>query len=143
VRFTWSNFKRAKSARTIGSTLSVNLPLFGIESINAKVDTGAFSGALHATNIHQTKSGRKLRFDPFGSQDHTIEVEKFHKRKVRSSNGQSAFRYAVDTEIEFRGKKYPITVTLTNREKMKYPMLIGRSFLRLHGFLIDVNNKSE
>jgi hypothetical protein len=146
MKFTWSSFKRADVPKTIGSLLTVDLPLLGIETVVAKIDTGAFSGALHATNIREVlgKNGVKsLRFSPLGSEAHTIEVTSFHKRKVTSSNGVTATRYAFDTEITIMGQTYPITITLANRNPMKYQMLIGRNFLRIHGFLVDVSQINQ
>jgi ribosomal protein S6--L-glutamate ligase len=146
MKFTWSSFLKAQPAKTVGPRLDVNLPLLGIEALTAKVDTGAFSGALHATKMREVKGddGRTvLRFSPLGSGDHTIEVNAYHRRKVRSSNGASSMRYAIDTEVEIQGDTYPITITLTNRSTMRHQMLIGRNFLRLHGFLVDVTRKSK
>ncbi|MGG6497545.1 UNVERIFIED_CONTAM: RimK/LysX family protein [Bacteroidetes bacterium 56_B9] len=40
-------------------------------------------------------------------------------------------------------KVYPITITLADRSTMKYPMLIGRKFLRSHGFLVDLSRQSQ
>lgn len=141
MQFTWSKFKRADSAKTINSLVEIDLPLLGIQGLTAKVDTGAFSGALHATKIREVldKQGRKLlRFAPLGSPDHTIEVSIYHQREVKSSNGMVSQRFAIDTEIVVQQQTYPITITLTDRKTMTYPMLIGRNFLRMHGFLVDV-----
>jgi hypothetical protein len=146
MKFTWSSFLRANSPKTVGPLLSLDLPLLGIEDLQAKVDTGAFSGALHATRIREVKTtdGKKcLRFSPLGSADHTIEVDTYHRRKVRSSNGLATKRYAIDTEVTILGETYPITITLTNRSSMKYQMLVGRNFLRIHGFLVDVNQENQ
>lgn len=146
MKFTWSSFLKADTAKTIGSHLEVNLPMLGIESLVAKVDTGAYSGALHASKIREvkTKSGKRLlRFCPLASEDHTIEVDTFHKRKVKSSNGLATNRYAIDTVIEIYGRSYPITITLADRSKMKHHMIIGRNFLRLHGFLIDLSQNNK
>ncbi|HVX24365.1 MAG TPA: RimK/LysX family protein [Candidatus Saccharimonadales bacterium] len=146
MKFTWSSFKKAEVPTTVGRALDVDLPLFGIEGVRAKIDTGAYSGALHATQIREVKlenGERRLRFSPLGSKDHTLEVATYHRRRVTSSNGMTARRYAINTEIGILGKNYPITITLTNRGSMKFPMLIGRNFLRIHGFLVDVNQKSE
>lgn len=143
MKFTWTSFLRAESAKTIGTFLDVDLPLLGIENVTAKVDTGAYNGSLHASNIREVRDGNDnslLRFNPMGSSDHVIEIATYHKRRVKSSNGIAAMRYAIDTEINIMGQIYPITLTLTNRSAMKYQMLIGRKFLRLHGFLVDVNN---
>jgi len=146
MRFTWTSFKKADTVKTIGTKLAVNLPLLGIEDVVAKVDTGAFSGALHATQVRETVNGdgkRHLRFSPLGSHDHTIEVDNYHRRRVKSSNGMASVRYAIDTEIEILGQLYPITLTLSNRVQMRHQMLIGRRFLRLHGFLVDVNKRAK
>jgi hypothetical protein len=146
MKFTWSSFLRANVPKTVGPLLDVDLPLFGIEDLQAKVDTGAFSGALHATRIREVKGkdGKKmLRFAPLGSSDHTIEVDTYHRRRVRSSNGIAARRYAIDTEVKILGETYPMTITLTNRSSMKYQMLVGRNFLRTHGFLVDVNQDNQ
>ena len=146
MKFTWSTFRKAESAKTIGHQIVVDLPLLGIQSVPAKVDTGAFTGALHVTNVrelHNKKGETCLRFSPLGSKNHTIQVNTYHKRKVKSSNGQVSARYTIDTSVEILGETYPITITLTNRKHMKYPMLIGRNLLRIHGFLIDLNHQSE
>lgn len=145
MNFTWNSFLRADTAKTIGSFLDVNLPLLGIEAVTAKVDTGAYNGSLHASNIREVRDSDDnmlLRFNPMGSPDHVIEVAQYHRRRVKSSNGIAAMRYAIDTEITIMGQTYPITLTLTNRSAMRYQMLIGRKFLRLHGFLVDVNNRN-
>lgn len=146
MKFTWTSFKKAEAAKTVGRVLRVDLPLLGIEALEAKVDTGAFSGALHASRMREIvdKQGVKhLRFSPLGSTDHTIEIDTYHKRRVRSSNGLVSNRYAIDTEVEIMGHSYPITLTLTNRVFMKRQMLVGRKFLRLHGFLVDVKQQTK
>lgn len=146
MKFTWTSFKKAKAARTVGSSLEIDLPLLGIEGLKAKVDTGAFNGSLHASRIREItdkKGVKHLRFCPLGSSGHTIEIDTYHKRRVKSSNGLADVRYAIDTEVAFLDHDYPITLTLTNRSSMKYPMLIGRNFLRLHGFLVDVNHPTK
>jgi hypothetical protein len=146
MKFTWTSFREAETAKTIGRLLEVQLPLLGIEAVRAKVDTGAFSGALHATQIREVtdrKGIKHLRFSPLGSTDHTIQVDSYHKRRVKSSNGLASIRYAIDTDVEIIGQRYPITLTLTDRSVMRYQMLVGRNFLRLHGFLVDVNSNNR
>jgi hypothetical protein len=146
MKFTWTSFKKAEAAKTVGSVLRLDLPLLGIEGVSAKVDTGAFSGALHASRIREVtdKQGAKhLRFSPLGSAGHTIEIDAYHKRRVKSSNGLVSIRYAIDTEVTILGQTYPIILTLANRASMKYQLLIGRNFLRLHGFLVDVTQANK
>ena len=146
MKFTWTSFKKAEAAKVVGPRLRVDLPLLGIEGVIAKVDTGAFNGSLHATHIHETvdeHGHRHLRFSPLGSSDHTIEIDSYHRRRVKSSNGLVAIRYAIDTEVVIQGQVYPIILTLSNRVSMRHQMLIGRKFLRLHGFLVDVTHPSK
>jgi hypothetical protein len=141
MKLIWTPFKKAETPKTIGRLLKVQLPLLGIQKLRAKVDTGAFSGALHATNIREItdeQGVKQLSFALLGDANRTVQTESYHKRRVKSSNGQAASRYAIDTEIEIFGQRYPITLTLANRSVMKYQMLIG-NFLRRHGFLVDVN----
>lgn len=132
--------KPSLSPQILGRSLHVDLPKLRLVSVLAKVDTGAYSGALHATNVEEivTPKGRRLKFKPLG-QNTPVELAAFHRRKVKSSNGAAEIRYAIDTVIIVNGRKYPITLTLANRQAMKYPLLIGRNFLREQGFVIDVS----
>ena len=140
----WSKLSKTLKPKTIGMLEEVSLPMFGVDDITAKVDTGAYSGSLHATSIKELVKDKSkvLSFKPHGKTT-AVTVNKFHSRRVKSSSGHISTRYAIDTEVVIRGKKYPITITLSDRSSMKYPMLIGRKFLRTHGFLVDVtiNNK--
>ena len=146
MKFTWSSFKQVRTPKTIGHFVEIDLPLLGIEGVRAKVDTGAFTGALHAGQIREVvnaQGNKQLRFSPLASRDHTVEVDNYHKRRVKSSNGVVSIRYAIDTDVTILGQTYPITLTLANRNSMKFPMLVGRNFLRIHGFLIDVGRDSK
>lgn len=145
MKLNWYLFgqtRRANRSRTVGPYLAVDLPQLDIMALPAKVDTGAFSGALHASAIKEItndKGRQLLQFRPHGSTQETVQVDNYHKRKVKSSNGDTSIRYAFETEIVILGETYLITMTLTNRSGMKYPMLIGRKFLQTHGFLVDVS----
>ena len=140
----WTKLKKTKSPKIVGTLLQVNLPKIGVKGLIAKVDTGAYSGSLHADDIKEVVTGKakQLQFTPHDKSTSVI-VDNYHSRTVKSSNGHRSTRYAIETEVEIIGKRYPITITLSDRSSMKYPMLIGRKFLRTHGFLVDVsiNNK--
>lgn len=140
----WIKLKKGPSPKTVGMLLKVNLPLLGVKGLSAKVDTGAFSGSLHATGIKEvsTEKSKQLKFIPHGKSS-PVTVNNFHSRRIKSSNGHVSTRYAFDTEVEILGERYPITVTLSNRSSMKHPMLIGRKFLRTHGFLVDVSINNQ
>ncbi|MGH7156911.1 MAG: ATP-dependent zinc protease family protein [Candidatus Saccharimonadales bacterium] len=125
--------------RVIGAFEKVSFPDFGLFDVVAKIDTGATSGSLHATRIKEITlpTGEKaLRFLPYGRKKRVI-VNSFELREVRSSNGVSNLRYFVPTTIEIEGVQYPIEVSLADRTLMKKAVLVGRQFLRSHGFVVD------
>lgn len=125
--------------RVIGAFEKVSFPDFGLFDVVAKIDTGATSGSLHATKIKEVKlvTGEQgLTFLPYGKKKR-ITVNSFQLREVRSSNGVSSLRYFVPTTIEIEGVQYPIEVSLADRTLMKKAVLVGRQFLRSHGFIVD------
>lgn len=132
---------------TIGCFEIVNFPELGLDGVMAKVDTGAFSGALHCTDIKVVRRGvrrrRILKFIPDGRPELAQETEKFFETHVRSALGHRKKRFIIETEIELRGKKYPIMIGLSDRSDMKRPVLLGRRFLRENNILVDVRINSE
>ena len=114
----------------------VSLPDLSLPAIKAKVDTGARTSALHAVAIEPFGSEKnpQVRFimhpDPA---DPSVEVvcsaKVIDRRNVTSSNGEAEMRYVIQTNIVIAGQKWPINITLTNRENMGYRMLLGRSTL--------------
>ena len=131
---------------TLGWEEWLALPGLGLPAIRAKVDTGAQTSALHAQVIEPFGPADKpqVRFliqpDP---DDPTLEVtcsaNVVDQRPVTSSNGQTEIRYVIESEIEIGGRRWPIELTLTNREKMSYRMLLGRSAIA-EDMLVDVNS---
>lgn len=125
--------------RVIGAFEKVSFPDFGLFDVVAKIDTGATSGSLHATKIKEITlptGERALRFLPY-SRKRSVIVNSYELREVRSSNGASSMRYFVPTTIEIEGVQYPIEVSLADRTLMKKAVLVGRQFLRSHGFIVD------
>lgn len=139
------NSQRAnESTPMVGAFEVVDLPEFDITRMVAKIDTGAYSGAMHCEVIEEiVEDGkRRLKFTP--TEDHQPHItDQYVKTHVRSSNGQRASRYLIDTEIIIQNERYPIRIGLTNRSEMKHDMLIGRRFLRENGMLVDVRINQE
>jgi hypothetical protein len=127
---------------TIGCIEEVSIPPYNVKGVLAKIDTGAYSGALHATNITVVRRGilrkRVLRFTPLGNPALATETDNFMKTYVRSATGHRVKRYVVDTTIDLRGKTYDIRIGLSDRSDMKREILIGRRFLRENNMLVDV-----
>lgn len=107
--------------------------------VHAKVDTGARTSCLHATDIKTFEKKGQL-WVRFTTLDETqtsprsvsCELPVHDHRKVRSSNGHAHWRYVVRTEIQLGSLKEKIQLTLADRSRMKYPMLLGRSAMEQH-----------
>lgn len=131
--------------KTLSSFEPVTFPAFkAVGRVTAKIDTGAYTGSLHCTKIREekTQQGKVLHFAPFDHPETEMTATEFSVRSVRSSNGQPQSRYFIDTTIKIQGETYPIVLSLANRSEMKWPVLIGRRFLRKHNFLVDVSKAS-
>lgn len=129
-----------KEQKILGAFEIVDFPLFGMVGVEAKIDTGAETGALHCTKIREvTEDGAQvLYFSPFDHPESEYRADKFMIDTVKSSNGTSQERYFIRTSIRVQGKRYRIKLSLADRSDMMFPVLIGRRFLGKYGFLVDV-----
>ncbi|WP_275575611.1 ATP-dependent zinc protease family protein [Leucobacter musarum] len=121
----------------------VKLNGIGVPWIKAKIDTGAQTSALHATEITEfERSGEPwVRFlvQPWQVDDEDaveVELPVHDRRTVRSSSGHAQLRPVVLVNLTLAGRKVEAELTLTDREEMVFRMLIGREALR-QGFVVD------
>lgn len=121
----------------------VGLPDLGIESIKAKVDTGARSSSLHAFDVEKfQKHGQTwVRFQIHPVQRKTkpsleVEAKVLEFRSVRSSSGKATMRPVIITTLKLLGQSWPVELTLANRDEMGFRMLLGREAFR-ERFLVD------
>lgn len=121
----------------------VALPDLGVARIKAKVDTGARSSAIHAYDVDLFEQGGRqfVRFVLHPRQQNTkvtinAQAEVLEFRSIRSSNGQVTERPVIVSEVELDGRKWPVELTLVNRDDMGFRMLLGRQALK-HRFLVD------
>ena len=119
------------------------LPQLGIAYIKPKIDTGARSSSLHASVVEEFERDGKtfVRFKVHPIQRNRdfgvkAEAEVLEYRNVRSSSGQKSRRPVILTEIEILGQRWPIELTLANRDEMGFRMLLGREAVRGR-FLVD------
>lgn len=113
----------------------------GINKIPAKIDTGADSSSIWASNLRMNDDGL-LEFCLFGPESplYTGEVltsSDFRVKQVRSSNGQISVRYCVPLSLRIDGHNIKVYFTLSDRAKNRFPVLIGRKTLQ-NKFLVDV-----
>ncbi len=128
-----------KEQKIIGVFERVSFPGFNTAKMTAKIDTGAYTGALHCTKIEEVDGpdGKILHFSPFDKPKARFSTDKFIVSHVKSSNGKTENRYFITTDIKLGDQIYPILLSLANRSEMKWPVLIGRRFLRKNHFMVD------
>lgn len=127
---------QSSKRQVFGSIENVAVPSLGIDLIVAKVDTGAWSGALHCTDISENNG--VLTFSPLGRPELMTSITQYEKREVRGATGHSVQRYIIPVELEIKGEMYQTTVGLSDRQLLRREMLLGRKFLIENDILVDV-----
>jgi len=129
------------SKKIIGRTDKIDFPKLNLFKIDAKIDTGAYTSAIHCSKIKEENGVLKCTFYSKGHPNFNgkeVVFENFTFTDVKSSNGFIENRYKVKTEVVFFGKAYKINLTLSTRAEMRFPVLIGRQFLK-QKFVVDVD----
>jgi len=110
------------------------LPSLGLPRIKAKIDSGARSSALHAFYVEpfERDGSPWVRFGMHPRQrdlGHVVHCESPVKdqRKVTDSGGHSELRYVIECPIVLGTVTVQAEITLTDRESMKFRMLLGRT----------------
>lgn len=80
--------------------------------------------AIFLDESHPQFHGQKIQFS-----DYKVTT-------VRSSNGIQEQRFEVQSNIRLFDRLFTISLTLNNREEMRFPVLLGRKFLSKK-FLVD------
>lgn len=129
-----------KPLKIIGSNALVEIA--GINKIPAKVDTGADSSCLWASEINIDAAGN-LEFVLLGPDNplytgEKIIAEQFSVQQVRNSTGDITIRYRVALNMKVCGKNIITKFTLSDRSQNRFPVLIGRKTLSKK-FLVDVS----
>lgn len=127
----------------IGWRESLALTTLGIDKINAKIDTGARTSALHAFHIkiyHENDRDMvNFRVHPIQRDTHTtIEciAPLIEYRHVTNSGGHTQYRPVIETVVKLGDYQWTIELTLTNRDVMGFRMLLGRQAVK-NRFLVD------
>ncbi len=129
--------------KVIGRVDKADFPTLNLQDIDIKIDTGAYTSSIHCHKVLIIEDELICLFYDKGHPHYNGKEFKFKEysiTKVKSSNGIIQNRYKVKTSIIIFEKKYTISLTLSTRDDMKYPILIGRKFLSKK-FIVDINQK--
>lgn len=122
--------------------------------LKARLDTGAKTSSLHAVNVEGFKKGEEdwVKFQlPLGDhedqpsegkiehEDVILEFELPVHRTVliKRKSAPSQRRYVVKMDFCIAGTNHETQFSLTDRGNFKYPVLLGRRFMRDDNILID------
>ena len=129
----------SKLLQRIGWQEWVKLPNLGVPAVKAKIDTGAKTSSLHAYNIQRK---RRARGDYVSFVIHPLQgndavsipccVPIIDERGVMSSNGSLEQRFVIHTPLVLGTETWNIELTLSNRDPLRFRMLLGREALRGH-----------
>jgi hypothetical protein len=135
-----------KDRPLIGRSDVADFPSLGVYTVEVKIDTGAYNSSIHCVRAERNRDGdlEVVFLDPrnpsFTGEKHVFEA--YRLKLVRSSNGQAERRFMINTSISFAGRDFEIDLSLANRGDMRFPVLIGRKFLKKTGFLIDPRRRN-
>lgn len=132
----------------IGRSDVLDLPELDLVGIEAKVDTGARTSAINCHDVEEIEVDgvKKIFFyilDPAHPQfnEKRLSTKNYSKRTVKNSFGDSEERYVIKTIVEFFDTQFETEFTLSNRNNLKFPILLGRRLLAKR-FVVDVAKKN-
>lgn len=131
--------------RIIGWREWVGLPDLGIDRIKAKIDTGARTSTMDAEvdELAEENGIIMARFRVvFGGrnkvQEKVCNARVVENRNVTNSGGQVEDRIVILSHIKIGALIKEIEITLTQRNNMKFRMLLGRTAIG-EDFVVDVS----
>lgn len=132
-----------KTLSVIGSNALIDI-IGHAEGVPAKVDTGADSSAIWASDIRIDRKG-VLSFKLFAKSSpyytgETITRKSYRVANVRSSSGHVQLRYRIELPIRIATKRLRASFYLSDRSVHNFPILLGRRTLNKK-FLVDVSLK--
>ncbi len=113
----------------------------GSLNVPAKIDTGAYSSSVWASNIIETDGTLEFELMGPGHPCYTgkkISTKNYRSVTIQNSFGKSEKRFGVELKVTFCGKRITSFFTLSDRSKKIYPVLIGRKLLKGR-YLVDVS----
>jgi hypothetical protein len=125
----------------IGWMEHLDLPVLGLSQIKAKIDTGARTSALHATKIQTFRRDDKewVRFQvkpDLRTPKVWVEAPVYDRRDIKNTSGIPEERIIIRTKLKLIDRSWIISVSLTDRSNMRFPMIVGRTALKNHNIAV-------
>jgi hypothetical protein len=124
----------------------ISLPELNIPAVKVKIDTGARTSSLHTFDLdaYREDGQPKVRFgiQPLQRKKKIVlwcTADIMDRRMVTDSGGHREMRYVIRTPIQIGDHSWPIEITLTKRDTMKFRMLLGRTAIR-NRYVVDPDN---
>ncbi len=120
----------------------IGLPDLGITTLKSKVDTGARTSALHAID-HQTFTQAGQQWISFRvplanlPPDRRCAARIVDEREIKNTSGRPERRYIVETTLILGAQAWKIEVSLANRERMEFEIILGRTAIRRRRLLVN------
>lgn len=137
--------------RVLGRQELVDFPAFGLLRVEAKIDTGAFTSALHCTHQRvetDAETGRLILrvrlFDERHPQHdgRILTFPEFEEREIRNSFGDVQRRYVIRAAVALFGQAIDAEFSLSDRSDLRFPVLLGRALLQQGAFVVDVARRN-
>ena len=128
----------------LGRCDRVDMPEMGLNGIHAKIDTGAYTCSLHCSKAEVVNG--QLEFVLLDEEHPEFTgmkfiFKKYTQREIKNSFGIAETRYIIKTKIKIFNKVIRAEFSLSGRDNLRYPVLLGRKILRKR-FVIDVTRKN-
>lgn len=126
----------------IGWREFVDLPDLGIEQFRAKIDTGARTSALHATRqkLLQVNGEDWIEFHvpvPGTSGTKRYRAPLVDRRAIKNTSGNPEDRYIIKTTLRLGRRRWPVEVSLADRENMGFDLILGRTAIRRRRLVVN------
>lgn len=128
----------------IGSSESIDLPEYGVKAVPAKIDTGADSCSIWATDIIAKE--HTIEFKLFGPNSvfytgDTITLPSYRTTIIKNSFGHQQTRYKVQLKISVGASTSKVWFSLADRSKNSFALLLGKNFLK-DKYLVDASRNN-
>ncbi len=134
--------------KVIGRYDKIDLPNLNIYNLDVKIDTGAYTSSIHCESIlEKTINGRPAivvqfldsTYEAYHKEE--ITIYEYDTKVVKNSFGHSEARYLINTKFVIFGDEFFSKLTLTTRDNMKFPALLGRKLLN-NRYIVDTTLKN-